>query len=573
MKKVALFGFLLALLFATTTFAAYPLSVSTTESAIVATMTGAQGSTSEFQILVSVTEFPVGEYKAVSTSANTVWPGATKKTPETNGSITWSVGVDPNTTYYVRVVEIPKVIPPAKGKPSFYTTDSKTVATKPATITPGTLIVDSSAGNGSALITGTIDVKKNPHYQRYNIELQYSQEPLAAFKNTPKDNENYPTRYSIYPGHKALTSTLTTPNEKGEYHLFIPSNLTPSARYNLREIITYGGTQKITDGSFVVGGAYTPSTATGAIQADFENRSYRLLAPFPGLSILFDPDLCQEQAALGKPVFGGSCDDQVSAFINLGLKILIGAACVLLVLRIMFEGYKYITTDIPRLKVNAKSGLWDAVLGLVLALSSFLILNTINPKLLENTVNIDRLEIGVEIIGDGTSNFAYGTKTRGLSSKVYCPGSGGKTELSKIATSFTGNVVYSQSARNTVRSDGKQSLDCSSYVAQVLNCAGYTIPGVAKGFVNTSSIFSKSEAIRGGFTKNGKELVVNGKQLAVGDLLGWRKNGTGHVVMYLGNGRIIDVHGPNGSEANAQQWDSIDYYQNKYGFQYVYRVN
>ncbi|MFZ4500114.1 MAG: hypothetical protein ACOYMZ_01290 [Minisyncoccia bacterium] len=386
MKKVALFGFLLALLFTTTTVAAYPLTVSTTENSLTAKIANAPVTGSFFQIFILKKEFPAGPFTtAISLQKDSAVPSdpiqdKTKQPVLLDGTVNWSIPeLVPQTTYYVRVVE-------TRGGKSTYATDSQTVATKPATITPGTLIVDSSEGNGSALITGTIDTTKNPHYRRYTIELQYSQEPIS---------ENYPTRYSVYPGH---TPGSTTPgiNGRGEYHLFIPTNLTPSARYNLREIITYGGTQKVTDGSFVVGGAYTPSTAVGAIQSDFENRSYRLLAPFPGLSVLFDPDLCQEQVALGKPVFGGSCDDQVSAFINLGLKILIGAAAVLLVLRIMFEGYKYITTDIPRLLVSAKSGLWDAVLGLVLALSSFLILNTINPKLIENTVNIQRLEIGIE---------------------------------------------------------------------------------------------------------------------------------------------------------------------------------
>ncbi len=362
-----------------------------TTTTIAASLTGLRGNTNKFRLLVKTQPFEVADIKRFMLGGVEATPGLPLhpgvdviKKPDANGEIRWNLGgFYPGTTYYTRVIEYSDANDPSKA---FYTTEQKTVLTQAGSISSDQLVFEYN--NGSLLIKGRVDPAKNSGFEKYDIKIQYSKDELNTFTDT------YPPKRSIYPGHSVKAAEPTIPNDKGEYYLFISSGINPSTTYNIRETITLGGTKKITDGVFNSGTGYTPST-TANVQDSFEDRSYRLLAPFPGLSVLMDPDLCQEQVNQGKQVFGGSCDDQVSAFINLALKILIGAAAVLLVLRIMFEGYKYITTDIPRLKVSAKSGLWDAVLGLVLALSSFLILNTINPKLIENTVNIDRLEIGV----------------------------------------------------------------------------------------------------------------------------------------------------------------------------------
>lgn len=45
-------------------------------------------------------------------------------------------------------------------------------------------------------------------------------------------------------------------------------------------------------------------------------------------------------------------------------------------------GLEYITSDIPGIKLDGKSKIWKALLGLGIALTSYLILNLINPDLL-----------------------------------------------------------------------------------------------------------------------------------------------------------------------------------------------
>lgn len=46
-------------------------------------------------------------------------------------------------------------------------------------------------------------------------------------------------------------------------------------------------------------------------------------------------------------------------------------------------GLEYITSDIPGVKLDGKSKIWKALLGLFIALTSYLLLKIINPDLLD----------------------------------------------------------------------------------------------------------------------------------------------------------------------------------------------
>ncbi|MES2224788.1 MAG: NlpC/P60 family protein [Patescibacteria group bacterium] len=359
-------------------------------------------------------------------------------------------------------------------------------------------------------------------------------------------------------------------NADGTYYWKL-SSLSPSTVYYYQQSATVKGNKVPVKGSVAnfnsnVGTTIVPGSAEE--KADLNKRSYTLLSGFPNFSVLPDPDLCAQQRAAGEnPRF---CD--MNDVINYFMKLLIGLCAVSLVFRIMYEGFVYMTSDMPFKVASAKSSLYAAILGLLLALTSYIILNTINPKLVDGTVSVDQLGIGVEIVGDGSTSFNLGTKTKGLPTPVYCPGSGGRAQLSKIAMSFQNNVVYNQTLRNSLQPNGKVALDCSSYVAQVLNCAGYTIPGVSTSNTNTASIFGGSGAEKISTISSANGVVtVNNKVLQVGDLLGWTGS-KGHVVMYIGGGQIIEVHGPKGSITNAKVWPSIDWYQKNYGFKSVYRI-
>lgn len=72
----------------------------------------------------------------------------------------------------------------------------------------------------------------------------------------------------------------------------------------------------------------------------------------------------------------------LSSFFNAFFKTAIVAGAMLAVLRLGYAGFLYMTTDSFGDKGKAKTIIQDAVIGLLLLLSIWLILNQINPNLL-----------------------------------------------------------------------------------------------------------------------------------------------------------------------------------------------
>ncbi|NBV76902.1 hypothetical protein EBR66_01940 [bacterium] len=75
----------------------------------------------------------------------------------------------------------------------------------------------------------------------------------------------------------------------------------------------------------------------------------------------------------------GSIPDILQAFFYMALSV----GAILAVIRISWAGYLYVTGDIkPENKSKAKEVLQDAILGLIILLSVWAVLNTINPDIL-----------------------------------------------------------------------------------------------------------------------------------------------------------------------------------------------
>ncbi|MEK7588525.1 MAG: hypothetical protein AAB438_01770 [Patescibacteria group bacterium] len=134
------------------------------------------------------------------------------------------------------------------------------------------------------------------------------------------------------------------------------------------------------------GGAANPQT----LSPDGGNTSskYSLLAPLPGLEN-FDADAEGEGCALSK-------------YFNVMIKILIGLSAVFAMIMIIIGGIEYMTTDAMSKKEEGKERALNAVFGLILALASYAILNTINPKLLDLCPDIPSVAIGIYSEGNNT---------------------------------------------------------------------------------------------------------------------------------------------------------------------------
>jgi hypothetical protein len=107
-----------------------------------------------------------------------------------------------------------------------------------------------------------------------------------------------------------------------------------------------------------------------------DSREYTVLAPLPGTTV--NPNCA-----------GTDCKASLSSYIPGLFNLMIGVAAVIAVAYIIWGGIEYITTDSWNGKQDGKNRIWNAVIGLVIVITSYLILYTINPKLLELNLNIE----------------------------------------------------------------------------------------------------------------------------------------------------------------------------------------
>ena len=89
----------------------------------------------------------------------------------------------------------------------------------------------------------------------------------------------------------------------------------------------------------------------------------------------------------------GVKSDNLGVYLGGIFKLAIGIATVLAVLMIIIGGFQYITSEAISSKGDAKKRINDALLGLVLVLASWLILNTINTDLVNFNTNLDPVKV------------------------------------------------------------------------------------------------------------------------------------------------------------------------------------
>jgi len=190
-----------------------------------------------------------------------------------------------------------------------------------------------------------------------------------------KDNKNYAGWYYIYKIQSQTTQTeyyfarsdkfTDQPSCENDWKTFLEKN--PKA-------ILYATCKKYD---------YLPPVPNNEQYVDVDpdktnssDDTYTLLAPLPGLE---------------------TAPENVGDYFNIIFKIAIGLCAVLAVIMIVIGGIQYMGNESIFGKTEAKGRIGAAILGLIIALGAYAILNTINPDLLGNKgVTIKQVSAGIE---------------------------------------------------------------------------------------------------------------------------------------------------------------------------------
>jgi len=101
------------------------------------------------------------------------------------------------------------------------------------------------------------------------------------------------------------------------------------------------------------------------------------------------------------------------SYVNGIIRLFMGLIGIFAVLMIVVGGIQYMTTSLLGEKEAAKSRITNAIGGLILALASYIILNTINPNLVNFNVSVPTAELSLSKVDEPPTQTGVGTTTLG----------------------------------------------------------------------------------------------------------------------------------------------------------------
>jgi hypothetical protein len=135
----------------------------------------------------------------------------------------------------------------------------------------------------------------------------------------------------------------------------------------------------------------------------YRDGCYELLAPIPGIGTQYtDGDGNVRDTGFQETADGRQTIDtkniQLGDYINQIFRIALGILMVIAVIMVIIAGVQYMAVESIFGKTAAKERIVNALTGLLIGLGIFLILSTINPKLLE--VNFSPKEVALNFVND-----------------------------------------------------------------------------------------------------------------------------------------------------------------------------
>lgn len=111
----------------------------------------------------------------------------------------------------------------------------------------------------------------------------------------------------------------------------------------------------------------------------------------------------------GGALAGGSDGKKIAnlaQYLQAAFQIVVGIAGLIAVTILIIGGIEYVSSGISgneSARTDAHKRIWDAITGLVLAVTGFLILQTINPDLVNFELTIQKISVGGGVGGEGPS--------------------------------------------------------------------------------------------------------------------------------------------------------------------------
>lgn len=127
---------------------------------------------------------------------------------------------------------------------------------------------------------------------------------------------------------------------------------------------------------------------------------------------------------------------QFETFIKSAYTLFLTICIVAAVIMIVIHGLEYMLTSIPMVKVKAKGRLWSAIGGLLIALTAWLFLSTLNPKFVDLNLDLGQILINNNSApvtnGEGGDD-NDGGDTTGLSTTNNHTGSAGQLATNNLS--------------------------------------------------------------------------------------------------------------------------------------------
>lgn len=262
--------------------------------------------------------------------------------------------------------------------------------------------------------------------------------------------------------------------------------------------------------SFIPGGAAPlPSGGSAPTTTTPPSKDYLLLQPLPnpaggGLFSKFD----------------SKGENKIGEYLNLILKIFIGISAVLAVIMILRGGIEYMTSELISSKEEGINHIKGALLGLLLALGAWLLLNTINPSILSTDMkNIGVVEVDVTLMPETESADTAVLSDEGAPSGPTsgCPEGIGRTTngisvCNNLVSKINAMIIAAKNASpSCVLVGGGHRSKASQIALRVKNCAGNTTDRNPNPACNPMTALPGASRHQQGlaidFTKNGKAIT------------------------------------------------------------------